>query len=220
MVGITADLPAGVIDVDACIIEEQPEHLVLAIRVPRASIRQNMPLLAALAERSGAEPATEGRGRVLAAAATQMPERRGKTLRAALPVCAAVFMGSLAATTPTNSLNRPPMTYLSVVNDTPEVAPNGELVMRFTGQRSRICKTDIDRVITKIGPPTEVVWRQRVAGLGRVVSAVPIERTIRVKLPAGLRPGFYFYSSTLFSDCGDGDDHALESPDLYFRVRG
>jgi hypothetical protein len=38
---------------DACIIEEQDDHLVLAVRVPKALIASNLHLLAALAERSG-----------------------------------------------------------------------------------------------------------------------------------------------------------------------
>jgi hypothetical protein len=42
------------INVDSCIIEEQDDHLVLAIRVPRATIVSNMALLGALAECCGA----------------------------------------------------------------------------------------------------------------------------------------------------------------------
>jgi hypothetical protein len=42
------------INVDSCIIEEQDDHLVLAIRIPKATIVANLPVLAALAERCGA----------------------------------------------------------------------------------------------------------------------------------------------------------------------
>jgi hypothetical protein len=41
------------INVDGCIIEEQPDHLVLAIRVPKATIVSNLSLLGALAECCG-----------------------------------------------------------------------------------------------------------------------------------------------------------------------
>jgi hypothetical protein len=43
------------IGVDACIIEEQPDHLVLAIRVPKATIIDSAALLAAVVECSGVE---------------------------------------------------------------------------------------------------------------------------------------------------------------------
>jgi len=41
------------IGVDSCIIEEQEDHLVLAIRVPKATIAANLAFLGALAECCG-----------------------------------------------------------------------------------------------------------------------------------------------------------------------
>jgi hypothetical protein len=41
------------INVDSCIIEEQDDHLVLAIRVPKATIVSNLALFAALANCCG-----------------------------------------------------------------------------------------------------------------------------------------------------------------------
>jgi len=41
------------INVDGCIIEEQLDHLVLAIRIPKATIVSNLALLGALAECCG-----------------------------------------------------------------------------------------------------------------------------------------------------------------------
>jgi hypothetical protein len=41
------------INVDSCIIEDQEDHLGLAIRVPKATIVSNMALLGALAECCG-----------------------------------------------------------------------------------------------------------------------------------------------------------------------
>jgi hypothetical protein len=41
------------IGVDSCIIEEQDDHLVLAIRIPKATIVSSLPFLAALAARCG-----------------------------------------------------------------------------------------------------------------------------------------------------------------------
>ena len=41
------------INVDSCIIEEQEEHLVIALRIPKSLIASNMSFLAALAKRCG-----------------------------------------------------------------------------------------------------------------------------------------------------------------------
>jgi hypothetical protein len=40
------------INVDGCIIEEQPDHLVLAVRVPKATIAANRALFAAMGARA------------------------------------------------------------------------------------------------------------------------------------------------------------------------
>jgi hypothetical protein len=40
------------IGVDACIIEEQDDHIVLAIRIPKSTIETNLPVFEALAMRS------------------------------------------------------------------------------------------------------------------------------------------------------------------------
>jgi hypothetical protein len=40
------------IGVDACIIGEQDDHLVLAIRIPKATIETNLPVFEALTRRS------------------------------------------------------------------------------------------------------------------------------------------------------------------------
>jgi hypothetical protein len=38
------------INLDSCIIEEQDDHLVVALRIPKATIAKNVPFLACLAE--------------------------------------------------------------------------------------------------------------------------------------------------------------------------
>lgn len=42
------------IDVDSCIIEEQADHLVIAIRVPKATVAANLAMFSAMADRCGA----------------------------------------------------------------------------------------------------------------------------------------------------------------------
>jgi hypothetical protein len=43
-------LPAGVLRPDFCIIDEQPDHLVLTVRVPKATILKHHLMLLALSE--------------------------------------------------------------------------------------------------------------------------------------------------------------------------
>jgi hypothetical protein len=43
-------LPVAALHVDSCILDNQPDHLVLTIRVPKEVIRNNIPLLMALAD--------------------------------------------------------------------------------------------------------------------------------------------------------------------------
>ena len=44
----------ALLSADSCIIEEQENHLVIAIRVPKATIAGNIPVFAAMAKISGA----------------------------------------------------------------------------------------------------------------------------------------------------------------------
>jgi hypothetical protein len=212
-------LPTQILSVDASIIDDQPDHLVLAIRVPKATLDANLPLLAAIAERTAPHLSRADAGRVLAAA-SQQPPQKAKPARkgfvAAASASAALI--ALVALEPSIANNRPPMIYLDMVNETPKVAPDGELVMLYTVHRTRVCKTDIDRVIMRAGDPGEIVWRTRVAGLGVAVTKGPVQRRVRVDLPDGLAPGKYVYRSTLFSDCGDDVLHSLDSPDVHFEV--
>ncbi len=46
-------VPAGALQQDLCIIDEQADHLVLTLRVPKASIKANHAMLLALSETSG-----------------------------------------------------------------------------------------------------------------------------------------------------------------------
>ena len=43
------------INVDSCIIEEQEDHLVIAIRVPKATVANNLAMFVAMADRCGAD---------------------------------------------------------------------------------------------------------------------------------------------------------------------
>jgi hypothetical protein len=45
-------LPVAALQMDSVILDTQEDHIVLTIRVPKAVIRDNIPLLMGLAERS------------------------------------------------------------------------------------------------------------------------------------------------------------------------
>lgn len=211
-------IPAGLLTIDACVIEDQPGHLVLAIRVPKDTIGANMPFLAALAEYS-AQSAETGAGSVFSPKEAPLPKnlKNARTGLIAVAGGIAAFVAVLVAA-PGQADSPAPIVYHDAVNETPVVAPDGDLVMRFLVHRRRVCKTDIDRVIMTAGHPGEIVWRARVAGIGVAATKTPVERRIRIVLPEGLPDGSYIYKSTLFSDCGDGVMHSLESPDIRFSV--
>lgn len=48
-----AYLPPGVFDQDGCIIDNQADHIVMTVRLPKSMIRQNYALLVALTEAAG-----------------------------------------------------------------------------------------------------------------------------------------------------------------------
>jgi hypothetical protein len=52
-------LPTGILQQDFDIIDEQDDHLVLTLRVPKEVIRKYQPLLQALMEMSASSPVAE-----------------------------------------------------------------------------------------------------------------------------------------------------------------
>jgi hypothetical protein len=63
-------LPAGILQQDSSIIDDQHDHLVLTLRVPKEMVRKNRPLLQALVEMS-ASPAADPENGDLAAEGRQ-----------------------------------------------------------------------------------------------------------------------------------------------------
>ena len=210
------DIPIGVLTADACIIEEQPDHIVLAIRVPRAVIGQNLPLLSALSERTGSPSPRAAQGRALPIPAALPAPRRRPLIRAALAACGGLVIAAYAL--PLNSAAPPPVTIDALSVDTPVLSPDGTLILTMTGQRVRACKGEIDRAILR-AEDGATVWRTRVVGMGQAVTEEPITRKLLIKLPAGLTPGRYVYRYTVYSDCGDGQLHSVASPDMAFAIR-
>jgi hypothetical protein len=215
----SAGLKSGQLTVDACVIDDQPEHIVLAVRVPKDTIAANIPLMAYLADQSGPIRLGAAYTSDFPAGAVSVPPRR-KTARRAALVGLAGFVGlsALVLTQPMGAVTRPPITWLDFRVETPVVAPGGHIELTVVGHRTRLCKTDIDRAI--VAPDGDVtVWRQRAEGLSQAVTREPITRKIRIPLPDGLPDGKYIYRSTTFSECGGDESYSLQSPDLAFEVR-
>jgi hypothetical protein len=84
------------IQTDGCIIEEQPHHLVLAIRVPKELIAANLPLLAALADLAAPGSGNLTTQAVVGPFVATDPPRRRSTYRHFTPY---KFLQILAITT-------------------------------------------------------------------------------------------------------------------------
>jgi hypothetical protein len=212
-----AELTVGVLTVDACVIEEQPEHLVIAARVPKALIAENLPFFAALAEQSAAQPPRNARGDVFRVGSYPTSRKPRITRQRAIVgafATAAVCLWFVAV--PLTARTKPPLTALAAVLETPVVESGGKLSITLTTHRSRLCKADIDRVILRSDETT--VWRTRVSGLGQAVTDEPITRKVVVPLPDGLPDGKYIYRSVTYSECPDGD-FSLPIPDLHFEIK-
>jgi hypothetical protein len=53
-------LPTAILQEDACVIDEQENHIVLTVRVPLDLIRNNHPVLMALSEIATGKPVLSG----------------------------------------------------------------------------------------------------------------------------------------------------------------
>lgn len=174
----------------AQIIEDQGDHVVVAIRVPKATIAENIAFMGALGDRTAptkplpvslaAPRARRSLGKVLACGA-------GVTL-----VAGTLFISSSNARPP-----EPFVFYALAVDDARGEEP---LQLTIHAHRRRLCQTDMDRMI--LDDREVPIWRDRVHGMARVVTKEPTIRQMPLPQPTGLQPGAYTYRLTVHNDCG------------------
>lgn len=206
---VASDVATKELPVDACVIDDKPDHVVLAVKIPKSTIRDNMALLAYLADAQLPQAVPSPKP-----TQPRFSARRAALVAAtgALALVGAGLAGTLTATP------KPPVVWLDFRIDNPVLKPGGELVFTVVGIRNRLCKADIDRNIVERDTDASV-WRARIEGMSQALSKEPVTRQVKVPLPAGLKDGHYIYRSATYSDCGNGDVYSLPSPDLAFEIR-
>lgn len=98
---------------------------------------------------------------------------------------------------------------------TPKIKADGSLLIRYTGERFRLCPTTIAEFwISRQN--NEVEFRDRTpggyAGLGKFTTEV------KMKLPFPAAPGPYTYRSIFETNCGFGMFFTHQIPDADFEV--
>lgn len=202
--------------VDACVVDEQPAHIVVQIRLPRETITNNLHFLAGLAEVSCSPlppplnmPAM-GQKRPYSAFFAKWATRPTLAkIAVGAALCATVLLAPQLKASAT-----PPLTILELRLLNP-VVTDGHLHFETYGHRSRICSTVVERVIKDDAGYTIHASHQN--GIGRAVTAAPERRFARVKLPTPMKPGAYTYHSIVISTCPEGR-YILNNPEVAFRV--
>jgi hypothetical protein len=189
---------------DAMIIEEQDDHMVFAVRVPKGVIAANVPFIAAAVERTGPldtpfSPAAD-------------PPRLRKFAKvhwpyAAILLCAALMpspFGSFANVSWAGLLHIPPLEYRSWYM-TKAVFKVGETITYGVEyHRDRVCSTTVDRNVTRAGgEATTMVFSDR--KYGAATSPESGWHTFRASLAAPLPVGEYTYRGNTRSECADGN---------------
>jgi len=220
VLNLLKELPPQTINVDACVIESQPEHLVLAVRVPKQVIRNNTAFMAAASELAAGATARNARPLRLPAVPAVVPHK----LKKASVGLSLGFLGAVGAMlgfwlipeSGTAVHVRPIETTATWASD-PVITPGQPLTIHFTTIRRRLCKTDVERVV--LTRELRTVYAVRQTGIGQAITDQPITRTLAVKIPDGLKPGHYLYRAAMFSDCGGGETYADQLPDVPFEIR-
>ena len=101
----------------------------------------------------------------------------------------------------------------------PPVIHEGDpLIVAFKTIRRRLCQSDTDRIF--MTESRVVVWRERVVGLSQPVTLQPLEISVRIILPRNgeFPPGNYIFRGVIYSNCGINDFHAIQQPDVHFKI--
>jgi hypothetical protein len=217
-----ANKSSDVFQADAYVIEEQAEHIVVALRVSRDYVRRNMNFLAAVADMTAPQTPREARPFVLPNFGYAEASNRIKAATLALVIGALVigalgigFAGVVTFATAT-AKPEPPIRVVSADLVKSVVAADEPLQVRFISQRTRLCATELERTWLNDRGQTIHIGRQQ--GIGQAVTSEAIERIIPVPQPFGLGVGKYTYRSVIYSTCG-ADFYATASGDLAYEVR-
>ena len=205
-------LPAGVLQLDGCVIAEQPEHLVLTLRVPKETILSYLPLMMALAEQSG--------GSVKCAAPPPPPpvvkKYRAHFAAAGAIVVALILPSPFFSTGIAAISDPPPIKYLTWSMAEPAFKVGEDITVDVTSVRNRLCQTSFDHMISRSKDETPIM---SIRNYGTSTPTVG-DHTFRIRMrpPSPLPPGEYIYSGYTHSECAQGGAYDQRHPDLKFTV--
>lgn len=203
---------------DGCVIEEQEDHLVLAVRIPKTTINANMALLAVLADLAGA---SLGRRADVSAPVAPTVKDRLKPWRAKALLGAGMLilgMVGLPQLMPTSGFasGSPPVQYRNwqMLKPVFKVGEAIEIDMQY--RLDRHCAASFDRSIRRIDDDsTAYSSRDFGGGAGKVSTEFVDHRYVIHNVI--LTPGEYYYSGSTHSECSDGG-YVIPHQQLTFRV--
>ena len=213
-------LPAGVLQQDACIIDEQAEHLVLTLRVPKAKILSNHLLLMALSE-----VVSERDCHNAPPVAAAMPPPPVKSKRRPHLGYAAALVVAIMAPSPIPIFQSvmashapPPVEYGDWKIAKPVFKVGDPIDIALEYRRGRDCMTSYDRTIVRASD-NSVAFSDRVfGGSAGTTDQVfqPFHLVLHLAQP--LPPGKYIYTGNTHSDCAHGGAYDAPHGKLAFSV--
>jgi hypothetical protein len=197
-------------DTDGCIIEEQKDHLVVALRIPKSVIADNLHLFVELADRADVRDAPWS-----PALDPPKPPRNKIRNRSILAAICGTFL--VAPAIPGISLAGPPapIEYRDREMEKPVFKVGEPLRMRMQYHRTRACSTEIEWSISQDGVS---VYSTREPGI--VTQPNSSFKEIGVVLRGfNPGPGSYVYHGMTHSDCAAaGGIYETPHEDVSFKV--
>ncbi len=214
----TEDVRAGLMQVDAVILEHNTEYILFSLRVPKAALRRNHKLLAAISDHL-----CEGkRPRPGALEPGAKPVRRpwwgSLVSKPALAVASlALVLGALVPSVQSVVASQKFPIELTDISAQPKVKLGDMLGITTTSRRVQVCMTTIDRLVLQ-RQNQQLVAHERLPAMWQSASLEPITRSYKVTLPTGVKPGTYLYRAWVHSECPDGESYHQQWPDVPFEV--
>lgn len=211
-----ADVRSGLLAVDACLIDADDEYLVFSVRVPKATIRDNHPLLAVISDNLGPiDPGIPVRPGPLRSARKKQASWAW-LVGAGLVLCGEAFVLGWFLPSPVMA-SAAPIELMDLRIVPAALRATGTLEVFATTRRNRVCMTTVDRLILRQADLVMVAHEQKV-GQWHAVTAEAVTRRFNMPLPAGIAPGHYVYRAWVRSACDDGKTYNQQHKDAAFEV--
>lgn len=219
------DLRAGLLRSDACIIDESDRDVVVAVRVPKAAIQQNLRFLAAMADAAGdlsavpcqrqsAAGDTGSRSWAWMNRAKRVPWKVLVGLPILLGLSIAILPSSLIALVARPS---PPIELRGLRALSPTILRGDSLVLVATTRRNRACLTEVDRLFIRRNDGVAIHRARQIGGAAPITGDF-VEYRVEIPTPRNIAPGHYIYRGITHSNCADGGAYDQVHPEVEFEV--